>query len=76
MIQTILNLFFGCRHPDLSRVFKGRDVPFKKMESYVVCLTCGSAFAYDWKTMKIGHRVAVPEPETWQDIAARQGANE
>src|ERR1700751_2306847 len=33
-------------------------------EYYQVCLLCATAYEYDWKTMRRGHRVEEPEAVT------------
>lgn len=45
-----LDLAFGCRHGQMSRVFTidGR--------SYQVCCACGERFNYSWETMSIVRR--------------------
>jgi hypothetical protein len=29
-----------------------------QLGTYVVCLDCGKEFAYDWRTMRVGHPIA------------------
>lgn len=54
MMDNIFNLMFRCSHRRLSRPLSGRKGdPYSG--TYVVCLDCGKHFAYDWKTMQVGH---------------------
>ena len=57
-LRWILQLAFGCRHGQLSRVFTIRN------RSYKVCVECGQEFDYSWKLMR-------PVPS---DVAARAHA--
>jgi hypothetical protein len=55
MIESLSNLFFGCRHRRMS--FPQRPVtrPGEPQEDmYVVCLDCAKRFQYDWERMCIG----------------------
>ena len=55
VIDTVLNLLFGCAHRHLTRPFTslGKEgVPHR--ETYVVCLDCTKQFAYDLNEMQIG----------------------
>ena len=50
IMQWILrayDLVFGCRHPNLSRVFSIEGA------SYKVCCQCGARFPYSWELMCI-----------------------
>ena len=61
MLQSILNTIFGCSHQSTTFPL----TPLRKTNgTYVVCLDCGKEFAYDWKTMRIGEAVAVPQRAT------------
>jgi hypothetical protein len=59
MIDSIYNLLFHCRH-------KRTSFPLSLTsesgagDMYVVCLTCGKQFHYDWKRMRIGTPIAAP----------------
>jgi hypothetical protein len=58
VIDTVLNLLFGCAHRHLTRPFTpmGEEgVP--RRETYVVCLDCTKQFAYDLKEMRIGKAI-------------------
>jgi hypothetical protein len=58
VIDTVLNLLFGCAHRHLTRPFTpmGEEgVP--RRETYIVCLDCTKQFAYDWKEMRIGKAI-------------------
>jgi hypothetical protein len=50
LIGRIWNLFFGCRHRELSRAFTSQG------ETYKVCLKCGAHLPYSWETMTIVDR--------------------
>jgi hypothetical protein len=56
MWNTLLNALFGCSHRKTTFPL----TPRRKLactggpaETYVVCLNCGTEFAYDWQTMRI-----------------------
>ena len=57
---NFLNLLFGCSHrrttfpitPSRKRGFVNSS-----KETYVVCLTCGQEFVYNWQDMKLGAEV-------------------
>ena len=50
-ILTVLDVFFGCHHVHLSRVFTLQG------ETYKVCCDCGAKFAYSLETMAIERRL-------------------
>lgn len=55
MIDTMLNLLWGCRHRRVTRPI----TPFHKPgtqpgDTYVACLECGRQFHYDLDNMRIG----------------------
>ena len=58
MISALMNLFFGCRHRDVSRpitpVHKTSSGP---VPTYVACLNCGQQFHYDVLTMRMGKAI-------------------
>jgi hypothetical protein len=72
MLNDLLNALFGCPHrktsfPLTPRRKLGNNVG--RTETYVVCLDCGTEFAYDWQEMRIrksindahsGHLIASP----------------
>jgi hypothetical protein len=66
MLQSILNVFFGCAHPrttfPLTPERGGAQAGASR--TYVVCLDCGKEFAYDWKEMRVGQPVAAHVPAT------------
>src|SRR5215470_13019618 len=55
MIDSLCELFFGCRHRRTSfpQSPPGRSKVAQE-EMYVVCLDCGKQFHYDWERMRIG----------------------
>jgi len=54
--MRIFDVFFGCRHGELSRVFTIGG------QSYCVCWSCGSRFLYSLASMRMGRRfVEIPE---------------
>lgn len=61
MIETMLNMLFGCRHMQTTRpitpVHKPSDAP---ADTYVACLGCGKRFHYDTTNMRMGR--AFPSP--------------
>jgi hypothetical protein len=65
MLDSLLNILFGCAHRKTtfpltpsrnSRAVAGKRAP------YVVCLKCGSEFAYDWREMRVGRALSTSEP--------------
>jgi hypothetical protein len=51
ILLAILDVFFGCHHFHLSRVFTLQG------ETYRVCCDCGAKFAYSLEAMSIEHRL-------------------
>lgn len=45
--RAIWNIFFGCRHRELSRPFTTAN------ETYKVCLKCGAHLGYSLQTMSL-----------------------
>jgi hypothetical protein len=66
MLDSMLNILFGCAHRKttfpLTPGRNSRAVAGKRGGAYVVCLKCGSEFAYDWRTMRIGRAISSSEP--------------
>ena len=65
MLQSIVNLLFGCAH----RRTTFPQTPGRRNSAlgawsgtYVVCLDCGKEFAYNWNEMRVGQQVAEPVP--------------
>jgi hypothetical protein len=51
---ALLNALFGCSHRKTTfPLTTRRKGNAGCAETYVVCLNCGTEFAYDWQTMKI-----------------------
>ena len=67
MINSVLNLFFGCGHqrttfpltPARRGAIAGSNYsgPQRTNGTYVVCLDCGKEFAYNWRDMQVGQAV-------------------
>ena len=58
MIGKLFDLLFGCRHRHLSRPttsMSSRGTP--EGDAYVVCLDCGSRFAFDTREMRMGKMI-------------------
>jgi RNA polymerase subunit RPABC4/transcription elongation factor Spt4 len=59
--EEIVNIFdalFGCWHqhisfPQTSKPGQRRCEAATQTGTYVVCLDCGTEFAYDWKNMRV-----------------------
>ena len=56
--MTILDALFGCWHkrtgfPITSKPGQRRCEAASQTGTYVVCLDCGTEFAYDWKEMRV-----------------------
>jgi hypothetical protein len=62
MIDSLYNMFFGCRHRRTSFPLRPATKPGEPPEDmYVVCLDCGKRFHYDWEQMRVGEEVEDPE---------------
>ncbi len=61
---TLADVIFGCHHHAISWP---RTVHKPKKRTYIVCLSCGAEFDYDFKTMQrrasTGQVTANPESE-------------
>jgi len=70
MIQSLLNVFFGCSHqrttfPLTPGRKSNKTAPSAtRIGTYVVCLDCGKEFAYDWASMRVGQPVPATIPAT------------
>jgi hypothetical protein len=56
--MSFLNMVFGCSHKNLSfpitvRGARSRNMAASVTGTYVVCLSCGREFPYDWNQMKV-----------------------
>ena len=65
MLQSLVNTLFGCAHSHTTFPMKrGWSNGTKAAQTstirgaYVVCLDCGTEFAYDWATMRVGNPIA------------------
>jgi hypothetical protein len=67
MLQSVLNVFFGCGHQRTTFPITParRSINSSPAATYVVCLDCGREFAYDWKSMRVGEQ-RVPAPAAAQ----------
>ena len=60
-MNALFGLLFGCSHRRITRpITPVRKGTADKPETYVVCLDCGTHFAYDLKEMRVGKAVAIP----------------
>ena len=58
MIDSVVNLLFGCSHRRLTRpVTPVNKAGVPQGDTYVVCLDCAQQFAYDFKEMRLGKRI-------------------
>ena len=65
MIDTFMNLLFGCRHKRITRPITPVHRPGTNAEgTYVACLECGRRFHYDVNTMEIG--TAIPRAAAYR----------
>ena len=69
--MSLFDLMFGCTHkhcgfPITVQGTLRRTVAASVTGTYVVCLDCGTEFAYDWNEMKIvrPQRANAPRPVT------------
>ena len=59
MIDTVLNLLFGCRHRRITRPITPAHRPCDPpRDTYVACLECGKQFYYDMANMRVGMPVS------------------
>jgi predicted transcriptional regulator len=64
MIRSLVDILFGCSHtnysfPQTVKSGQRRSEAASVTGTYVVCLSCGKEFPYDWRNMK----VVAPEPQ-------------
>lgn len=71
MMQSLLNVIFGCAHRRKTfPITPGRrSIPSVanaagRHGTYVVCLDCGKEFGYDWSEMRVGDPVGTRVPAT------------
>jgi hypothetical protein len=61
MFGALLNFLFGCRHRRLSRPMTPmNDKRVPDGHPYVVCIECGTRFAYDAREMRLGKPIREP----------------
>jgi len=55
MWNVVLSAFFGCSHRRTTFPQTARRKPASNagLETYVVCLECGTEFEYDWQEMRM-----------------------
>ena len=54
MIDSLVNLLFGCRHRRMSLPMSPRSEPGAPAgDAFTVCLDCGKRIAYDLKRMRV-----------------------
>ena len=62
MIQSLINVFFGCSHKrttfPLTPSRRSQMSGGARRGTYVACLDCGREFDYSWKDMRISNTVA------------------
>jgi len=59
MFDTLMKLFFGCRHRRITRPMTAAHKASEKPGlTYIVCLDCGQQFHYDLVTMSMGTLIA------------------
>ena len=68
MLNSILNVVFGCSHERTTfPITPNRNSSSFMSDSlrnrtYVVCLDCGKEFEYNWKDMRYGKRIQAEVP--------------
>ncbi len=65
MIDFLRSLF-DCSHQRMTLPLTPRRGSARK-GTYVVCLSCGAEFNYNWDRMEIGERIAAPRPQRFND---------
>jgi hypothetical protein len=74
MWHALVNLVFGCSHRRTTFPFTPRRKPGRicsSAEMYVVCLDCGTEFAYDWQEMRVRKSVEPMVPTCVQKKPAQ-----
>ena len=56
--MKVLDMLFGCWHKRISfpmtrKAAQQRPGESRQSRTYIVCLDCGTEFAYDWKQMRV-----------------------
>lgn len=73
MIAKVFDLFFGCRHKQLSRpITKVHRPGTPAGVVYVCCLECGKQFHYDVTNMQVGSPVVSPAAPVFDPFGAAQ----
>ena len=73
MIDTFMNLLFGCRHRRITRPITPVHKPGTASEpTYVACLECGRRFHYDVNNMSVGSALPKPMAEYRPDCGTFQ----
>ena len=63
MINSMFNLFFGCRHKRFTRpITPLRKFGDHRRDTYVSCLECGKQFHYDAVNMRMGTPIVSTMP--------------
>jgi hypothetical protein len=60
MLDLLMNLVLGCRHPRMTRPITLVHKPGTGSATYVVCLDCGKHFPYDLVKMKVVRQTVRP----------------
>lgn len=55
-MKRLFNWFMGCHHKNLSFPIT-RECSCGAVETYRVCLDCGTEFLYNFDTMRLGSRL-------------------
>lgn len=72
MWTALLNALFGCSHRRTTFPLTSPAKNGSCTETYVVCLSCGTEFQYDWEEMRIRKPVNMLVPATVQARAVQK----
>ena len=62
MWTALLNALFGCSHRRTTFPLTAPGRNGRLTATYVVCLTCGTEFEYDWQEMRVRKPVSILVP--------------
>lgn len=77
--MSFLDMVFGCSHKNLSfpitvRGARSRNMAASVTGTYVVCLSCGREFAYDWNQMRVVRDSSAASPPRAMTTEPRRAA--
>lgn len=71
MLNSLMNVFFGCSHRKTSFPITRRSKSLRRnFDTYIVCLDCGKELPYSWEEM----RVVSESPKSSPSVAEQVGS--